>query len=99
MENSDEINGLYGISLETIEMKRGHAISIMFKKTMSPLVGYLWNIDPSSGTVFVFENLEKEYAMMYIVMSDSIFSITFLNDKEPLSVDWMDAYMNLDITF
>ncbi|KTW29394.1 hypothetical protein T552_01347 [Pneumocystis carinii B80] len=96
MENKEGVSGLYGMSAATIEMKRGHAICIKFKKEIESVSGYLWNIDPSSGTVFVFETNEKEYNVMYVIMSDSIYSITFLNDKEPLSTDLMDAYMNLE---
>ncbi|EMR11595.1 hypothetical protein PNEG_00038 [Pneumocystis murina B123] len=96
MENPEGLSILYGMSLATIEMKRGHAICIKFKKGLDSLSGYLWNIDPSSGTVFVFDTDQKESTVMYVVMSDSIYSITFLNDKEPLPTDYMDAYMNLE---
>lgn len=55
MEDPEGSGDLYGMSVATIEMKRGHAICIEFKKELGSLSGYLWNIDPSSGTVFVFE--------------------------------------------
>ncbi|KAG4303613.1 hypothetical protein PCANB_000058 [Pneumocystis canis] len=86
----------YNLSPVFIETKRGHAISIAFKKCVDPLNGYLWNIDPSSGTVLVFQSHQTDLADMFIIMSDAIFSITFLNNKKPLTVDFMDAYMNLD---
>ncbi|KAG5519687.1 hypothetical protein PMAC_001843 [Pneumocystis sp. 'macacae'] len=95
-KNQDELAFFYGISPETIEAKRGHAVLIKYKKTEDMVSGYLWNIDPWSGTVFVFQKRENEMAAMRVVMSDSIFSITFLNDKEPVALDVMDAYINLD---
>ncbi|KAG4306501.1 hypothetical protein PORY_000489 [Pneumocystis oryctolagi] len=72
----DECVFLYGLSPAMIEAKRGYAVSITFKKMPDPLNGYLWNVDPWSGTMFVFERGDKDMATMWVVMSDAIFSIT-----------------------
>ncbi|CCJ29934.1 unnamed protein product [Pneumocystis jirovecii] len=89
-KNGDKLAFFYGMSPGTIEAKRGHAVAVKYKKTGDLVSGYLWNIDPWSGT-----RGENETAAMCVIMSDSVFSITCSGSNEPITVEMMDAYVSL----
>jgi hypothetical protein len=56
---------------------RGFLVFVVFKDdiNIAPLEGHLFNIDPSTGTVFLFEDLEGDQIKFTSILCDSISSI------------------------
>ncbi|EPY53173.1 hypothetical protein SPOG_03711 [Schizosaccharomyces cryophilus OY26] len=86
----------YRMHPKLIEENRGSFFRVLFRNDQIPVEGFLWNIDPVSGTLFLLKDpsasssipsshLEETEHRVYSIMSDAIRSFEKDDSVQPLS--------------
>lgn len=83
-----DVEFCYNLSPIGVEKLRGHFVHLLFKLPIDPIVGRLYNIDPTTGTVFLFDiqgqsMSEVDEVSFKIVLKHSIESITSMIYERP----------------
>ncbi|EPX75304.1 uncharacterized protein SOCG_04546 [Schizosaccharomyces octosporus yFS286] len=83
---------LYKMEPKLIEENRGSFFRVLFRNDQIPVEGFLWNIDPVSGTLFLLKDAsstisshsEEAEHRVYSIMSDAVRSFDKDDSVQPL---------------
>ncbi|OLL25370.1 hypothetical protein NEOLI_002822 [Neolecta irregularis DAH-3] len=83
-------------SIEELENARGKFAFVIFKRS-EPLEGYLWNVDPSSGSVLIYQKKDDEEdrkARVVLCMNDAVAKIQIDHERNTVSLTEIDKALN-----
>ncbi|WBW70662.1 SMN complex subunit Gem6 [Schizosaccharomyces osmophilus] len=86
----------YKTKPKLIEENRGRLFRVLFRNDQIPVEGFLWNIDPVSGTLFLLKDSSSSSSItsshpeeaehrVYSIMSDAVRSFEKDDSVQPLS--------------